>query len=54
MFENRGRRPWASVTFVTAHAGFTLADLVSYNDKHDEANGEGNRDGTGRACSNTQ
>jgi isoamylase len=37
--------PWASVNFVTAHDGFTLADLVSYNDKHNEANGEDNRDG---------
>jgi glycogen operon protein len=40
------RRPWASINFVTAHDGFTLRDLVSYNDKHNEANGEGNRDGT--------
>jgi glycogen operon protein len=40
-----GRRPYASVNFVTAHDGFTLHDLVSYNDKHNEANGEGNRDG---------
>jgi isoamylase len=46
IFENRGRRPWASVNFVTAHDGFMLADLVSYNDKHNEANGEDNRDGT--------
>jgi glycogen operon protein len=44
-FNHRGRKPWASVNFVTAHDGFTLADLVSYNDKHNEANGEGNRDG---------
>ncbi|MFN3548391.1 MAG: glycogen debranching protein GlgX [Mesorhizobium sp.] len=44
-FEKRGRRPWASVNFVTAHDGFTLMDLVSYNDKHNEANGEENRDG---------
>ncbi|MGN6584866.1 MAG: glycogen debranching protein GlgX [Rhizobiaceae bacterium] len=44
-FEKRGRRPWASVNFVTAHDGFTLADVVSYNDKHNEANQEGNRDG---------
>ncbi len=44
-FNRRGRRPWASVNFITAHDGFTLADLVSYNDKHNEANGEGNRDG---------
>ena len=41
-----GRRPSASINFVTAHDGFTLADLVSYNEKHNEANGEGNRDGT--------
>ncbi len=40
-----GRRPYASINFVTAHDGFTLADLVSYNDKHNEANGEDNRDG---------
>ena len=40
------RRPWASVNFVTAHDGFTLRDLVSYDRKHNEANGEGNRDGT--------
>ncbi len=45
LFNRRGRKPWASVNFVTAHDGFTLADLVSYNDKHNEANGEGNRDG---------
>ena len=41
-----GRRPYASINFVTAHDGFTLHDLVSYNDKHNEANGEDNRDGT--------
>jgi isoamylase len=40
-----GRRPYASVNFVTAHDGFTLSDLVSYNEKHNEANGEDNRDG---------
>jgi len=45
MFNRRGRRPWASVNFVTAHDGFTLADLVSYNEKHNERNGENNRDG---------
>jgi glycogen operon protein len=45
LFNKRGRRPWASVNFVTAHDGFTLNDLVSYNDKHNEENGEGNRDG---------
>lgn len=44
-FNHRGRKPWASVNFVTAHDGFTLNDLVSYNDKHNDANGEGNRDG---------
>jgi isoamylase len=44
-FAKRGRRPWSSVNFVTAHDGFTLTDLVSYNDKHNEANGEDNRDG---------
>ncbi len=41
-----GRRPWASVNFLTAHDGFTLADTVSYDAKHNEANGEDNRDGT--------
>src|SRR5918997_1864416 len=41
-----GRRPWASINFVTAHDGFTLRDLVSYNRKHNEANGEGGADGT--------
>jgi isoamylase len=46
-----GRRPSASVNFVTVHDGFTLADLVSYNGKHNEANGEGNRDGTDDNCS---
>jgi isoamylase len=45
VFGRRGRKPWASVNFITAHDGFTLADLVSYNEKHNEANGEGNRDG---------
>jgi len=45
-FQRHGRRPWASVNFVTAHDGFTLADLVSYERKHNEANGEKNRDGT--------
>jgi glycogen operon protein len=44
-FNRRGRRPWASVNFLTAHDGFTLNDLVSYNDKHNEANGEDNKDG---------
>ena len=45
LYEHSGRRPVASVNFVTAHDGFTLADLVSYNDKHNEANGEDNNDG---------
>jgi glycogen operon protein len=45
LFNKRGRKPWATVNFVTAHDGFTLNDLVSYNDKHNEANGEDNRDG---------
>src|ERR1700733_14230078 len=45
LFDKRGRKPWASVNFITAHDGFTLNDLVSYNDKNNEANGEGNRDG---------
>ncbi len=45
LYESSGRRPFASVNFVTAHDGFTLRDLVSYNDKHNEANGEDNRDG---------
>jgi isoamylase len=44
-YEPSGRHPWASVNFVSAHDGFTLEDLVSYNDKHNEANGEENRDG---------
>ncbi len=44
-FNHRGRKPWASVNFVTAHDGFTLNDLVSYNEKHNEANGENNNDG---------
>jgi glycogen operon protein len=45
VFAHDGRRPWASVNFVTAHDGFTLMDLVSYNHKHNDANQEGNRDG---------
>jgi len=45
LYEASGRKPNASINFVTAHDGFTLADLVSYNDKHNEANGEENRDG---------
>ncbi|MGX7824448.1 glycogen debranching protein GlgX [Actinokineospora sp. 24-640] len=45
LYKDDGRRPFASINFVTAHDGYTLNDLVSYNDKHNEANGEGNRDG---------
>jgi glycogen operon protein len=45
LFEHQGRKPWASVNFVTAHDGFTLLDLYSYNSKHNEANQEENRDG---------
>jgi glycogen operon protein len=45
LFAKRGRKPWASVNFITAHDGFTLADLVTYNAKHNEANGENNQDG---------
>ncbi len=46
LYEATGRRPFASVNFVTCHDGFTLADLVSYNEKHNQANGENGRDGT--------
>ncbi len=46
IFNNRGRRAWSSINFITAHDGFTLQDLVSYEHKHNEANQEGNRDGT--------
>ena len=45
LYQDDGRRPYASVNFVTAHDGFTLSDLVSYNEKHNEANGEGGQDG---------
>jgi glycogen operon protein len=45
LYAQGGRRPYASINFVTAHDGFTLGDLVSYQQKHNEANGEGNRDG---------
>ena len=45
LYAHNGRRPTASINFVTAHDGFTLNDLVSYNEKHNEANGEGNNDG---------
>ena len=45
LYRSSGKRPYASINFITAHDGFTLNDLVSYNDKHNEANGEENRDG---------
>lgn len=46
MYQNDGRKPYSSVNFITCHDGFTLNDLVSYNGKHNEANGEENRDGS--------
>ncbi len=45
LYQDDGRKPYASINFITAHDGFTLHDLVSYNEKHNEANGEDNRDG---------
>ncbi|GGC54587.1 glycogen debranching protein GlgX [Chelatococcus reniformis] len=45
LFEHTGRHPWASVNFISAHDGYTLHDLVSYNERHNEANGEDNKDG---------
>jgi isoamylase len=45
LFDSRGRHPWASVNFVTSHDGFTLADLVAYESRHNDQNGEANRDG---------
>jgi isoamylase len=45
LYEAQGRHPYASINFISAHDGFSLGDLVSYNDKHNEANGEDNRDG---------
>jgi glycogen operon protein len=45
LYESDGRRPYSSINFITCHDGFTLADLVAYDHKHNEANGEGNRDG---------
>jgi glycogen operon protein len=51
LYNRSSRRPYASINFVAAHDGFTLADLVSYNDKHNEANGEHNRDGHGHNLS---
>ena len=46
IFNWQGRRPWASINFITAHDGFTLNDVVTYNEKHNEANGEDNKDGS--------
>ncbi|HEV7545383.1 MAG TPA: glycogen debranching protein GlgX [Reyranella sp.] len=46
LFDKQGRRPWASINYVAAHDGFTLADVVSYAERHNEANGEDNKDGT--------
>jgi glycogen operon protein len=46
IFNHQGRRPWACINFITAHDGFTVNDVVSYNEKHNEANGEDNKDGT--------
>jgi glycogen operon protein len=46
LYKDDGRTPFASINFITAHDGFTLRDLVSYNEKHNEANGEGNQDGS--------
>jgi isoamylase len=51
IFEPSGRQPWTSVNFVTAHDGFTLHDLVSYNERHNDANGENNQDGHGHNLS---
>jgi glycogen operon protein len=51
LYEFGGRKPYASINFVTCHDGFTLNDLVSYNEKHNEANGEENRDGAGENLS---
>ncbi|MBS0546410.1 MAG: glycogen debranching protein GlgX [Proteobacteria bacterium] len=46
LFDHRGRRPWASINFAACHDGFTLADTLSYAEKHNEANGEDNKDGS--------
>ncbi len=51
IFEHNGRQPWASVNYVCSHDGFTLEDLVSYNDRHNEANQENNQDGHGNNLS---
>jgi len=52
LFDHRDRKPWASVNFLAAHDGFTLHDMVSYNETHNEANGENNTDGHGENLSN--
>ncbi len=52
LYEHSGRRPFASINFITAHDGFTMRDLVSYNEKHNEANGEDSRDGEDHNRSN--
>jgi isoamylase len=46
MFNHQGRRPWASVNIITAHDGFTLNDVVTYDEKHNDANKEDNKDGS--------
>ena len=51
LYEKDGRLPYASINFITAHDGFSMQDLVSYDQKHNDANGEGNRDGTDDNCS---
>ncbi|MCO6455073.1 MAG: glycogen debranching protein GlgX [Pirellulaceae bacterium] len=51
LYEHAGRKPYNSINFVTSHDGFTLNDLVSFRDKHNEANGENNRDGDNHNCS---
>jgi isoamylase len=51
LYEHAGRAPYCSINFITSHDGFPLNDLVSYKDKHNEANGEGNRDGDNHNCS---
>ena len=47
MFDRHARRPWASINYAASHDGFTLADVVSYAQRHNEANGEDNKDGQG-------
>ena len=51
IYQHAGRKPYASINFVTSHDGFTLNDLVTYKDKHNDANGEDNRDGDNHNCS---